>query len=63
MAGAPELGLNGEYADYRDLLGPGVGLRIFPRADGFKAFLILGKEPAARSVTFDVRRGWFDPRR
>jgi hypothetical protein len=53
-AGAPELGVNGEYADYRDLLGPGVGLRIFPRADGFKAFLILSKEPSARSVTFDV---------
>ena len=53
-AGAPELGVSGEYADYRDLLGPGVGLRIFPRADGFKAFLILSNEPDARSVTFDV---------
>jgi cell wall-associated NlpC family hydrolase len=53
-AGAPQLGVNGEYADYRDLLGPGVGLRIFPRADGFKAFLILSREPDTRSVKFDV---------
>ncbi len=51
-AAAPELGDEGRYADYRDVLGDGMGLRIFPGADGFKAFLVLADEPDANRFTF-----------
>lgn len=51
---APELGDEGRYADYRDLLGKGIGLRVFPRADGFKAFLVLAEEPDANRFNFTL---------
>jgi len=51
-AAAPELDDEGRYADYRDVLGDGIGLRVFPRADGFKAFLVLAKEPDANRFPF-----------
>ena len=51
---APVLDPDGYFADYRDLLAPGTGLRVFPRADGFKAFVVLDKEPAANRFTFVV---------
>ena len=53
-AAAPVLDPDGYFADYRDLLAPGTGLRVFPRADGFKAFVVLDKEPAANRFTFVV---------
>ena len=53
-ATVPELGDAGHYADYRDLFGRGLGLRVFPRADGMKAFLVLDKEPEDRAFTFSV---------
>ncbi len=53
-ASAPEVGVDGRYADYRDLFGPGIGLRVFPRADGFKAFLVLTQAPESRSLAFDL---------
>lgn len=48
----PELGDEGRYADYRDVLGDGTGLRIFPRADGFKAFLVLADKRDTNRFTF-----------
>lgn len=51
VAVTPELALDGTYADYRDVFGPGVGLRLLPRADGLKAFLVLAKEPDANRFT------------
>jgi hypothetical protein len=53
-ASAPELGDEGRYADYRDVLGEGIGLRVFPRADGLKAFLVLAEEPDTNRFTFAV---------
>ncbi|MEX2548217.1 MAG: DNRLRE domain-containing protein [Chloroflexota bacterium] len=53
-ASSPEFDVEGRYADYRDLLGPGIGLRVFPRADGFKAFLVLTEAPESRSLAFDL---------
>jgi hypothetical protein len=48
----PELALDGTYADYRDVFGPGVGLRVLPRSDGLKAFLVFAKEPANNKFSF-----------
>jgi len=53
-AAAPELGDEGRYADYRDLLGPGTGMRLYPRADGLKAFVVLSDEPETRAFTFSL---------
>lgn len=53
-AAVPELAADGRYADYRDLIGPGIGLRVYPRADGFKAFLVLAHEPDANRFSFAV---------
>jgi hypothetical protein len=50
----PELAADGKYADYRDLLAAGLSLRVFPRADGLRSFLVLGKAPSSRDVTFSV---------
>jgi cell wall-associated NlpC family hydrolase len=50
----PELGEEGRYADYRDLLAGGVGLRVFPRADGLKSFLVLAHEPDANRLAINI---------
>lgn len=49
---APELGDERRYADYRDVIGKGIGLRVFPRADGLKSFLVLAEEPDVNRFTF-----------
>jgi cell wall-associated NlpC family hydrolase len=46
--------IDGTYADYHDALGKGVGLRILPRADGVKAFLVLSEEPKSNTFTFST---------
>ena len=51
----PEISADSRFADYRDLLGAGVGLRVLPRADGFKAFLVLANEPSRRTFEFNLR--------
>ncbi|MEO6351253.1 MAG: DNRLRE domain-containing protein [Candidatus Limnocylindrales bacterium] len=44
--------IDGTYADYPDVLGKGAGMRILPRADGLKAFLVLSEKPKDSSFTF-----------
>lgn len=44
----------GRRADFSDLLPGGIGLRVFPRADGVKSFLVLQAAPARTSFTFAV---------
>jgi NlpC/P60 family protein len=51
-AAAAEVGLDGRFADFRDLLASGAGLRVVPRADGFKAFLVLNDDPMANRFSF-----------
>jgi cell wall-associated NlpC family hydrolase len=46
--------IDGTYADYHDAVGKGVGLRILPRADGVKAFLVLSEEPKGNTFTFNT---------
>ncbi len=60
-APALELGEEGRHGDYRDLLADGVGLRVFPRADGFKSFLVLGERPASRTFRFNLDTGGLTP--
>lgn len=54
MAGTrPQIMENGAYVDYADFLPGGIGLRVFPRADGFKSFFVIPSRPA--SNTFSLR--------
>ena len=53
-AADPALGEEGRYADYRELFGKETGLRVYPRADGFKSFVVLAKEPETRSFAFTI---------
>lgn len=57
----PELAIEGTYADYRDTLGAGAGLRILPRADGFKAFLVFARRPDASRFAFTLDTGALIP--
>ena len=50
----PELAAEAGYADYRDALDPEIGMRVLPRADGFKAFLVFADKPEARSFGFEL---------
>lgn len=58
---APEIAADSRFADYRDVLGPGVGLRILPRADGFKTFLVLASEPTTRRFDFHLSTAGLAP--
>lgn len=49
---APLLGLDGHYADYLGAFGEGTGLRLFPRSDGLKLFLVLAERPVSNQ--FDL---------
>jgi hypothetical protein len=51
---APLVGADGSYADYFDALPGGIGLRVVPRPDGFKSYLVLPREPKSNSFTFFV---------
>jgi hypothetical protein len=58
---APLIAEDGSFADYHDLLGAGTGMRVLARADGFKTFLVLAKEPDASSFTFAIESTGFTP--
>ncbi|HCS57045.1 MAG TPA: hypothetical protein DIW80_07240 [Gordonia polyisoprenivorans] len=45
---------DGRFADYTDFLPGGIGLRVFPRADGAKTFLVLPSRPLVNTFTFAV---------
>ena len=60
-APAMELGEEGRLVDYRDLFAKGVGLRVFPRADGFKSFLVLAERPRSRTFSFKLDAGGLTP--
>lgn len=49
-----QIGLEGRFADYANFLPGGIGLRVFPRVDGVKTFLILPQKPAHTSFSFEV---------
>ncbi len=53
-AARPALVQGGAYAEYADVLPGGIDLRVFPRADGVKSFLVLPSRPAQTSFTFIV---------
>ncbi len=50
----PVIEAEGRYAEYADFLSGGIGLRVFPRADGVKAFLVLPERPEQKSFSFVV---------
>jgi hypothetical protein len=50
---SPRLGGDGHYADYAGLFGGRAGLRLFPRGDGLKLFLVLPDQPSTDS--FELR--------
>lgn len=54
-AAVPAVRSEGAYAELRDLLAGGVDLRVFPRPDGVKTFLVLESPLAAPAYTFVVR--------
>jgi hypothetical protein len=58
---APELALDARYADFRDLMGAGTGLRVLPRADGFKSFLVLASKPDTVSFDFSLEAAGLTP--
>ena len=51
---APALAASGRSADYIGLLPGGIDLRVYPRADGVKSFLVLHSPPAAASFAYQV---------
>jgi hypothetical protein len=51
-AASPIVSIDGRYADYFDLYGTGVGMRVFPRADGFKSFLVMRSNPRLNRFSF-----------
>lgn len=54
-AGAtPVLGDDARFADYAGLLRGDVGMRVFPRADGVKTFLVLTEPPVRDELSFAV---------
>lgn len=50
----PVIDPSGRFADYADFLPGGIGLRVFPRADGVKSFIVLPEKPAQTSFSFEV---------
>ena len=46
--------IDGRYADYFDFSGTGVGMRVFPTADGFKSFLVMRREPKTNRFSFAI---------
>jgi cell wall-associated NlpC family hydrolase len=48
----PELGWDRRYADYRRVLRGAIGLRVFPRVDGARLFLVLHERPRIAELGF-----------
>ncbi len=53
-ASVPVVSIDGRYADYFDFTGTGIGMRVFPTADGFKSFLVMRREPNANRFSFAI---------
>ena len=51
-AAHPLIAASGAYAEYADVLAGGIDLRVFPRVDGVKTYLVLPSRPAQSSFTF-----------
>lgn len=45
---------NGAFVDYADFLPGGIGLRVFPRADGFKTFFVVPSRPASNEFSLRI---------
>jgi RHS repeat-associated protein len=45
---------DGLFADYTEFLPGGIGLRIFPHAEGFKSFLVLPERPEMNTFSFAI---------
>lgn len=54
-AALPVLGDDGRFADYERLMRRGISMRVFPRADGAKSFVVLADRPAANDLAFELR--------
>ncbi len=50
----PVIDPSGRWAQYANALPGGVDLRVFPRPDGVKSFLVLHQQPSQSSFTFEV---------
>jgi RHS repeat-associated protein len=50
----PTITDGGKAADYMDFLPGGIGLRILPQTDGFKAFLVLPNRPQQTEFSFVI---------
>ncbi len=53
-ASAPVVMEDGLFADYADFLPGGIGLRVFPSADGVKTFLVLPSKPATSTFSLAI---------
>lgn len=60
-AAAPQVSEDGLYADYRDMLGDSVGMRVFARGDGFKAFLVVPERPGSTRFAFELETAGLAP--
>lgn len=58
---SPIVSIDGRYADYFDLYGTGIGMRVFPRADGFKGFLVLRNKPRVNRFSFAIEAPGLTP--
>jgi cell wall-associated NlpC family hydrolase len=54
-ASQPVAGEDGRFADYAALLRGGVGMRVFPRTDGVKAFVVLEEPLRDGQLAFTLR--------
>ena len=50
----PQIADQARFVDYADFLPGGVGLRVFPRADGFKTFLVLPGRPESNIFSLAI---------
>lgn len=61
-AAEPQVSADGRYVDYVDFLPTGIGLRVFARPNGFKAFLVMPEEPASNRFSFALDAPGLTPR-
>ncbi|HUP83224.1 MAG TPA: DNRLRE domain-containing protein [Candidatus Limnocylindria bacterium] len=53
-AAPPVISADGRTVDYASLFGDGVGLRVLPRPDGARSFIVLRQAPESNQFTFRV---------
>lgn len=57
----PQIVSSGRVVDFFDFQPQAVGLRVLAQTDGFKSFLVMGKEPTRLKFSFDLNAPGLTP--